>query len=310
MKPIKHLYLHFSDGQRLALRFPQQSDDPAEVARGIRKQMESPVISIEVDGDLLIIPRTSIKYLQISPAPMRMPETTGAAMVPLVANRIRVVARGSGLGLERLRKRRARTGATAAVGAEELARIDILWSMAVGLAIVDPIRGADFQTRHLLRAIDSGEPYRIACALAAEAGFTCADGPRKRERTEWLLAEGARMAEEAGQANAFGYLSFARALADVGPARARGAEPPPGGAARARRHLVDHDRSRLDEVHLRADRTRQRRGRSPPQSPPPMATSPPRSPPPRQRADLGQRRWGWSWWSWWASSGSSSVPIE
>lgn len=83
MKPIKHLYLHFTDGQRLALRFPQQSDDPGEVARGIRKQMESPVISIEVDGDLLIIPRASIKYLQISPAPMRLPETTvlGAELI-------------------------------------------------------------------------------------------------------------------------------------------------------------------------------------------------------------------------------------
>jgi hypothetical protein len=45
--------------------------------------MESPVISIEVDGDLLIIPRASIKYLQISPAPMRMPETTvlGAELI-------------------------------------------------------------------------------------------------------------------------------------------------------------------------------------------------------------------------------------
>ncbi|MNZ20225.1 hypothetical protein D3C78_372790 [compost metagenome] len=76
MKAIKHLYVHFNDGQRMALRFPQQSDDPGEVARGIRKQMESTSISIEVDGDLLIIPRNSIKYLQISPAPMRLPETT------------------------------------------------------------------------------------------------------------------------------------------------------------------------------------------------------------------------------------------
>ncbi|MBO3277962.1 hypothetical protein [Pseudomonas schmalbachii] len=76
MKAIKHLYVHFNDGQRMALRFPQQSDDPAEIARGIRKQMESTSISIEVDGDLLIIPRNSIKYLQISPAPMRLPETT------------------------------------------------------------------------------------------------------------------------------------------------------------------------------------------------------------------------------------------
>ncbi|MCY1279841.1 hypothetical protein D3C76_1138920 [compost metagenome] len=83
MKAIKHLYLHFLDGQRLALRFPQQSDDPAEVARGIRKQMESTSISIEVDGDLLIIPRNSIKYLQISPAPVRLPDTTvlGAELI-------------------------------------------------------------------------------------------------------------------------------------------------------------------------------------------------------------------------------------
>ncbi|MDF3933029.1 hypothetical protein [Pseudomonas citronellolis] len=83
MKPIKHLYLHFTDGQRLALRFPQQSDDPLEVARGIRKQLESPFLSIEVDGDLLMIPRESIKYLQISPAPARLPDPTvlGAELI-------------------------------------------------------------------------------------------------------------------------------------------------------------------------------------------------------------------------------------
>lgn len=83
MKPIKHLYLHFQDGQRLALRFPQQSDDPVQVARGIRKQLESPFLSIEVDGDLLLIPRESIKYLQIAPAPTSLPEQAivGAVLI-------------------------------------------------------------------------------------------------------------------------------------------------------------------------------------------------------------------------------------
>lgn len=76
MKPIKHLYMHFQDGQRLALRFPQQSSDPVEVARGLRKQMEAAFVSIEVDGDLLLIPRESIKYMQISPAPPSLPELT------------------------------------------------------------------------------------------------------------------------------------------------------------------------------------------------------------------------------------------
>ena len=76
MKPLKHLYLYFQDGQRLALRFPKQSEDPAAVARALRKQLESPFLSIEVDGDLLLIPRDSIKYLQVCPAPPSIPETT------------------------------------------------------------------------------------------------------------------------------------------------------------------------------------------------------------------------------------------
>ncbi|MFI8480303.1 hypothetical protein ACIGCM_07010 [Pseudomonas sp. NPDC078700] len=83
MTPIKHLYLYFQDGQRLALRFPQQSNDPVEVARGLRKQLESPFLSIEVDGDLLMIPRESIKYLQITPSPVALPDgvIAGAEMI-------------------------------------------------------------------------------------------------------------------------------------------------------------------------------------------------------------------------------------
>ncbi|WP_375741052.1 hypothetical protein [Pseudomonas boanensis] len=78
MKPIKHLYLHFQDGQRLALRFPQQTNDPLQLAQSLHRQLESPYLRLEVDGDLLLIPRESIKYLQISPAPSALPEDTVA----------------------------------------------------------------------------------------------------------------------------------------------------------------------------------------------------------------------------------------
>ena len=67
----------------LALRFAQQQGDPAQISRLLRMQLESPFISIEVDGDLLLIPRESIKYLQVCPAPPSMPETTihGAELI-------------------------------------------------------------------------------------------------------------------------------------------------------------------------------------------------------------------------------------
>ena len=59
------------------------TSDPVEIARGLRRQLESPFLSIEVDGDLLLIPRESIKYMQISPAPPTLPEATltGAELI-------------------------------------------------------------------------------------------------------------------------------------------------------------------------------------------------------------------------------------
>ena len=53
--------------------------------------------------------------------------------------------------------------------ADSLLRIDTCWSVTTGLAMVDSIRAADFNTRHLLLALEAGEPYRIARALALEA---------------------------------------------------------------------------------------------------------------------------------------------
>ena len=55
---------------------------------------------------------------------------------------------------------------------DDLFRIDACWSITVGLAMVDPIRAADFNVRQLLWALGVGDPYRIARALALEGGFS------------------------------------------------------------------------------------------------------------------------------------------
>jgi hypothetical protein len=49
---------------------------------------------------------------------------------------------------------------------EALERVDIARGIAVGLSVVDWIRGASFQPRSLLLALGAGEPLRVALALA------------------------------------------------------------------------------------------------------------------------------------------------
>lgn len=56
----------------------------------------------------------------------------------------------------------------------ELRRIDLLWALAQGLGLVDTIAGVDAQSRHLLLALRAGDPFRLARALALEAGYLAA----------------------------------------------------------------------------------------------------------------------------------------
>lgn len=81
------------------------------------------------------------------------------------------------------------------IPAEQLIRIDTCWSAATGLAIVDTIRGSDFQTRHLLLALQVGEPYRIARALSWEIAYSAVSGGRSKKRTEKFIQASIEMAE-------------------------------------------------------------------------------------------------------------------
>jgi len=67
------------------------------------------------------------------------------------------------------------------VGANDLLRIDTCWAVVTGLMVVDSIRAADFQTRHLMLALDAGEPFRIARALAIEAIFRASQNSPGRQ---------------------------------------------------------------------------------------------------------------------------------
>ncbi|MBI4816523.1 MAG: protein kinase [Deltaproteobacteria bacterium] len=75
---------------------------------------------------------------------------------------------------------------------ETLLRVDILWGAATGLGLVDFLRGADFQARHILEAINAGDPYRFVRAVAMEATYAGAAGSKSEKRALELIS----MAEE------------------------------------------------------------------------------------------------------------------
>jgi hypothetical protein len=79
----------------------------------------------------------------------------------------------------------------------ELIRIDTCWSVAVGLAQVDMLRAADFQTRNLVLALRSGERYRVTRALCLEVAYLSMGGSRSRRRSARLLEEARILSERA-----------------------------------------------------------------------------------------------------------------
>jgi hypothetical protein len=64
----------FNDGGKASFRYPRQAGtDPATIANTVKRAIDSEKLVLEVDGDLLVIPMKSVKYVQVSPAPSSLP---------------------------------------------------------------------------------------------------------------------------------------------------------------------------------------------------------------------------------------------
>ena len=99
------------------------------------------------------------------------------------------------------------------ISAAELTRIDVCWSAATGLSVVDTIRGADFQSRCLLLALGAGERSRIARSLAMEAAHSATDGLRRHSRTARLLAAADELARQVDDPYPLGMVALAHGAA-------------------------------------------------------------------------------------------------
>jgi hypothetical protein len=67
--------IHFMDGTKVAFEYPKQAgEDPTTIASNVKKALDSDKIVLEAQGDLIIIPIRNIKYIQVSPAPDKLPK--------------------------------------------------------------------------------------------------------------------------------------------------------------------------------------------------------------------------------------------
>jgi serine/threonine protein kinase/tetratricopeptide (TPR) repeat protein len=133
----------------------------AEALELKRKAAEQLLLSGYLDEGFEVT-RQVLKSLGIT-----MPRTSWGALVSLLWHRLRIRLRGTGY------RERDETE----IPPVQLVNVDILSSIARGLALTDHIRGADFNTRFLLASLRLGEPRRILSALTMEANYAASSGP-------------------------------------------------------------------------------------------------------------------------------------
>jgi hypothetical protein len=110
-------------------------------------------------------------------AGVRLSESVGLNLMVFTAKRAQLWLRGL-----RFRERRPED-----IPQQILLRLDVYWSLTVGLGYVRSVFASAFQTKHLLLALRSGEPSRIAVSLAFEATFTGFLGERHAERAHRIF---------------------------------------------------------------------------------------------------------------------------
>ncbi len=92
-----------------------------------------------------------------------------------------------------------------------LLRMDTCWSATAGLALVDMITAFDFSVRHLLMALDAGEPSRIARGMAIESVARAAY-PTGRRFAESLAQQSRALAAAVGNPHALALSMLAESM--------------------------------------------------------------------------------------------------
>jgi hypothetical protein len=69
MPDQRGLTIHFTDGTRLSLDFPQQTQNEAAALLRLEDVLKNRYMLFEAESTLLLVPFENVKYLQLYPAP-------------------------------------------------------------------------------------------------------------------------------------------------------------------------------------------------------------------------------------------------
>jgi hypothetical protein len=74
MSEKRGIIIHFMDGSKKLLEFPQQvADADVAAAAKLKEALETRHLVIQAEGALIVIPFDNVKYLQVYPAPKKLP---------------------------------------------------------------------------------------------------------------------------------------------------------------------------------------------------------------------------------------------
>ncbi|HEX6690116.1 MAG TPA: hypothetical protein VF110_03115 [Burkholderiales bacterium] len=74
MNEKRGILIHFMDGSKKLLEFPQQvADGDASAVAKLKDALDAGKLVIEAEGALIVIPFDNVKYVQVYPAPKKLP---------------------------------------------------------------------------------------------------------------------------------------------------------------------------------------------------------------------------------------------
>jgi len=156
---------------------------PARALMHRRQAMEQLLLGGYTEEGLEVLARV------LREAGLSQPSTSLGALLSLAARQLWLKVRGYGF----------QPRAVTTLPEDVVRLIDTCWAAAIGLSLTNPIRAADFQTRHLLLALRAGEPYRVSRGLAIHAIALVLRGGRSGERAEQILHMARELAEREAQ---------------------------------------------------------------------------------------------------------------